>query len=95
MAGQGLNLGLADAETLAQELSSARAAGRDWTSLRTLSRYERARQAENLEMMALTEGLHRAFRLSLPGAGTLLSRGLQLVDRLAPIKRALIRRAQG
>jgi ubiquinone biosynthesis UbiH/UbiF/VisC/COQ6 family hydroxylase len=95
LAGQGLNLGLADADVLANELAAARSAGRDWTSLRTLSRYERARQAENLEMMALTDGLHRAFALSLPGAGTLLSRGLSLVDRLAPVKRALIRRAQG
>lgn len=95
LAGQGLNLGLADAQALATILGEARAAGRDWASERSLSRYERERQGANLEMMALTDALHRAFRLGLPGLGTILSRGLNLVDRLAPVKRALIRRAQG
>ncbi len=95
LAGQGLNLGLADAEVLAQVLSEARDAGRDWTAMRTLRRYERARQADNLEMIALTDALNRAFRSNIPGLQTLLSGGLSLVDAIPPVKRALVRRAEG
>ncbi len=93
MAGQGLNLGLADAEQLARELASARAAGRDWSALRTLRRYERARQAHNLEMLALTDALGRAYRLDLPGWQRLLSLGLGAVERAPLVKQVLAGRA--
>lgn len=95
LAGQGLNLGLADARQLAHELATARDAGRDWCAERTLRRYERARQTENLEMLAITDALGRAFALDLPGWRRLLSFGMQTVDRLAPIKQALAGRAAG
>jgi ubiquinone biosynthesis UbiH/UbiF/VisC/COQ6 family hydroxylase len=95
LAGQGLNLGLADAEQLVLEVVEAKAAGRDWRSLRTLRRYERARTDANLEMMALTDALHRAFQLQAPLLRSLFSRGLEWVDRLPAVKRGLMRRAQG
>lgn len=95
LAGQGLNLGLADAETLVAELLAARRSGRDWSGLRTLRRFERARTDANLEMMALTDGLHRAFNLRAPLLRGLLGRGLEWVDRVPAIKRGLMRRAQG
>ena len=93
LAGQGLNLGLADASQLAIELDTARRAGRDWSALRTLRRYERARQAENLEMLALTDALGRAFALDFPGWRRLLGLGLRAVDRFAPLKSELALRA--
>lgn len=93
MAGQGLNLGLADAEQLARELTSARAAGRDWSALRTLKRYERARQAHNLEMLAVTDALDRAYRLDLPGWQRLLSLGLGAAERAPLVKQVLAGRA--
>ncbi|MGQ0619087.1 MAG: UbiH/UbiF/VisC/COQ6 family ubiquinone biosynthesis hydroxylase [Panacagrimonas sp.] len=95
LAGQGLNLGLGDAEKLVGELAAAKAAGRDWTALRTLKRYERARADANLEMMALTDALHRAFHLQVPLLRGLFGRGLEWVDRVPAIKRGLVRRAQG
>lgn len=95
LAGQGLNLGLADARELARELDSARRAGRDWSALRTLRRFERARQAENLEMLAITDTLGRAFALDLPGWRRLLSLGMQAVNRLPPLKHTLSQRAAG
>lgn len=95
LAGQGLNLGLADAEALVAELGAARRAGRDWSGLRTLRRFERARADANLEMMALTDGLHRAFHLGAPLLRSLFGRGLEWVDRVPAIKRGLMRRAQG
>jgi 2-polyprenyl-6-methoxyphenol hydroxylase-like FAD-dependent oxidoreductase len=95
LAGQGVNLGLADARALAAELAAARDAGRDWAGLRVLKRYERARRADNLDMLAVTDALYRAFGLDLPGAARLLQAGMSAVDRLALAKRPLLERALG
>jgi ubiquinone biosynthesis UbiH/UbiF/VisC/COQ6 family hydroxylase len=93
LAGQGLNLGLADANALVSELTTARHARRSWWAMRTLQRYERARQAENLDMLALTDALGRAFALDLPGWRALLSFGLRTVDRLDLVETGLASRA--
>lgn len=93
LAGQGVNLGLADAEQLAATLAEARGARRDWWSLRNLQRYTRARKAANLEMLALTDGLYRAFRLHLPGVKAALGLGMEAVDKLGPLKGWLSRQA--
>jgi len=93
LAGQGLNLGLADVAQLCADLDTAKRAKRDWSALRTLQRYERTRQAENLEMLALTDALGRAFSLDFPGWRRLLSLGLRAVNRVAPLKNGLAARA--
>jgi 2-octaprenylphenol hydroxylase len=93
LAGQGVNLGLGDASALVSELGAARGAGNDWTSARLLRRYERSRKADNLEMLALTDALDRAFRGGSAGLSKVLDLGLSLLDRVDPIKRLLIRRA--
>lgn len=95
LAGQGLNLGLADVAGLLATLAEARAAGRDWRSARTLARHARARKAANLEMLALTDSLSRVFRLRLPALKTALGLGLEAVDRLGPVKELLMRQAAG
>lgn len=95
LAGQGLNLGLADAECLADTLAAARDAGRDWSGARTLARYARARKAANLEMLALTDALDRAFRLRVPGLRALLAVGLRAVDRWDPVRAWFARQAVG
>lgn len=93
LAGQGLNLGLADVAQLVATVADAREAGRDWRSERTLARYARARKAANLEMLAVTDSLSRAFRLRLPGLRTVLGLGMEAVDRLGPVKTLLMRQA--
>jgi 2-polyprenyl-6-methoxyphenol hydroxylase-like FAD-dependent oxidoreductase len=93
LAGQGVNLGFADVAALAQTLAAARDAGRDWAGLRNLQRYARARKAENLEMLAVTDGLYRAFRLRLPGLKAALGLGMEAVDKLGPLKAWLARQA--
>jgi ubiquinone biosynthesis UbiH/UbiF/VisC/COQ6 family hydroxylase len=93
LAGQGVNLGFADVQALTQTLVAARVARRDWSSTRTLARYARTRKAHNLEMLALTDGLYRAFRPALPGLRAALGFGLSAVDRAAPLKAWLARRA--
>lgn len=95
LAGQGVNLGLADGRALVATLVQARAAGRRIGSLRTLKAYERARKADNLEMLAVTDGLYRAFDLELPGWSRLRDAGMAAVQRLQPLKTLLIRQAAG
>ena len=60
-----------------------------------LQRYERQRQAGNLEVLALTDGLYRMFKLRTPGWDALRELGMSLAGRIDPIKRLLARRAMG
>ena len=95
MAGQGLNLGLADVEALVAVVGDARQQGKPIGSLRVLQRYERARKADNVEALALVDGLHRLFRLRAPELGGLRELGMSLVGRAGPVKAALAKRAMG
>jgi 2-octaprenylphenol hydroxylase len=95
LAGQGLNLGLADALALVDVVTAARKERKRLGALRVLQRYERRRKAQNVEMLALTDGLNRLFRLRVPGLGPLRELGMSLVSRSGPVKQALARRAMG
>ena len=89
------NLGFHDAAALIDTLVDARAAGRDWSSPRVLKRYERARRADVLDMLAVTDGLYRAFRVPLPALAPLRGLGFAAVNAAAPLRRELVRRAIG
>lgn len=93
LAGQGMNLGFGDVAALTGVLSEARDAGRGWWRERTLASYARRRKAENLEMLALTDGLKRLFGSDSAALRRLLGLGLELVDRLPLTKPALLGRA--
>lgn len=95
MAGQGLNLGLADVAALVAVLCEARKQKKSVGALRVLQRYERQRKAENVEALALVDGLHRLFRLRAPGLGGLRGMGMSLVGRAGMVKTALAKRAMG
>jgi len=95
MAGQGLNLGLADVEALVAVVSDARKQKKPIGSLRVLQRYERQRKAGNVEALALVDGLHRLFRLRAPELGGLRELGMSLVGRAGMVKTALAKRAMG
>lgn len=93
LAGQGVNLGLADVQQLTAVLAAARDAGRDWSAPRVLARYQRARRAANSEMIALTDLLSRAFGPATPGLSGLLGTGMGWLDRSPSLKALLMRRA--
>jgi 2-polyprenylphenol 6-hydroxylase len=93
LAGQGMNLGLADAACLAAEIEAALYAGRDPGDLYTLRRYERRRKAENVDMLLALDALHHLFRLR--GAAPLRALGLAAVNSARPAKGWLMRRALG
>lgn len=94
LAGQGLNLGLLDVSEWLRVLA-AREPFRDPGDLVLLRRYERAR-AEPLALMRwTTDGLSRLFAADDPRVRRLRNAGLAAVERIAPLKRALIRHALG
>lgn len=95
LAGQGLNLGFGDVQTLLQVLGEARSSGRDPGALRVLARYQRARRVAVRDMIVVTDGLYRAYRLQLPGWDWLRQRGLAAVGAVGPLRRQLVRQACG
>lgn len=95
LAGQGVNLGLADAQALARIFREARAQQRDLGGARVLARYERARKADNLDMLAVTDGLQRVFALRTLTWDGLRGWGLHAVGRYAPLRQWLAQRAIG
>ena len=94
LAGQGLNLGLQDVETLV-ELLAAREPFRDCGDAILLRRYERARAAPVAAMRRTTDGLARLFAIDNPAVARLRESGMQIVDRLPLLKRVLVRHAMG
>ena len=92
LAGQGLNLGLADVAALARVL----AAREPWRALgdeKLLRRYARERRVPTWAMGQVTDGLLRLFSHPQPLAKELRNRGLTLVNQLIPLKRWLAQRA--
>src|SRR5690606_35135073 len=94
LAGQGMNLGLADAACLAAQDAAAAGEGLDPGDWRVLRRYERRRKADNLNMLLALDGLHHLFGLPTAMA-PIRAFGLALADAVGPAKRWLTRRALG
>ncbi|HOM12999.1 MAG TPA: FAD-dependent monooxygenase [Rubrivivax sp.] len=88
LAGQGLNLGLADVRALAQVIAQ-REAWRELGDERLLQRYARQRALPTLAMGQLTDGLLHLFASEQPMLRELRNRGLSLVNGLPPLKRLL------
>lgn len=89
LAGQGVNLGLHDAATLAQVLAD-RDMQADVGDYALLRRYERARKRDIVAMQAITDGLYTLFSSTLPGVAGLRNLGLALTNRLSPLKKRMM-----
>ena len=94
LAGQGLNVGLADVAELVQVIRT-REFWRPLSDLRLLRRYERARQADVLAMGCVTDGLQKLFARHAPVWARLRNWGLSGFDRSGPIKHWMARQAMG
>jgi ubiquinone biosynthesis UbiH/UbiF/VisC/COQ6 family hydroxylase len=94
LAGQGLNLGFGDAESLASVLAR-RGPESDCGARLLLRRYERSRKEAILAMEWVTDGLQALFDSRIPGAAALRNAGLRLTDGIPPLKRFLVKRALG
>ncbi|MGO4572087.1 ubiquinone biosynthesis hydroxylase [Microvirga sp. 2TAF3] len=95
IAGQGLNLGLHDAASLAEIIVDAMRLGMDPGSADVLEDYERARRADITAMGVMTDGLNRLFSNDVLPVRLIRDLGLGLVDRMPGLKRFFIREAAG
>ncbi|MBT8120451.1 MAG: UbiH/UbiF/VisC/COQ6 family ubiquinone biosynthesis hydroxylase [Gammaproteobacteria bacterium] len=95
LAGQGANLGIADAAALADVICTARTAGRQWSALHTLSKYQRKRKGANRVMEMSMTGFKELFGQDNAFVSELRNAGLSLVDHLPAVKYRIIRQALG
>jgi len=93
LAGQGVNLGFADAACLLESLINVRRAGGDIGSATVLQKYDRWRRSES-EAMAF--GMHALRSLfNIEGLSPLRRVGMALVKRSWPVKDMFLQRAVG
>ena len=95
LAGQGVNLGLADAAALAQLLLAGAAASEDPGALRVLRAYERWRRSEVALMSTAIEAFDRWLAHGSSPAARLAQHALGWVNRSQELRRFFIRRALG
>jgi 2-octaprenyl-6-methoxyphenol hydroxylase len=96
IAGQGFNLGLRDAASLAEVIADARVAGTlDAGAPGTLAAYAAWREQDQRRIVAFTDGLVRLFASPLGLARGLRSAGLLAFDAFPPAKAAMARLSVG
>lgn len=91
LAGQGVNLGFGDAECLAEVLSGR--GGASCGDLALLQRHARRRAEPVARMQAVTDGLLRLFRMNHELPASARNLGMNVLDRIGPMKSALIHEA--
>ncbi|WP_413190109.1 FAD-dependent monooxygenase [Psychrobacter sp. AT9] len=100
LAGQGLNLGMLDVQTLSEQLSHdfARSGGTSWGSNQTLRSYERLRRPHNSLMMHSFSALNWLFAGSLAQMRPIQqirSEGMYRVGKIKPLMRLFAKQASG
>ncbi|EII3117472.1 FAD-dependent 2-octaprenylphenol hydroxylase [Vibrio parahaemolyticus] len=95
LAGQGVNLGLLDAASLAQEVLTLWKQGQDIGSKRNLRGYERWRKAEAAKMIAAMQGFRDLFSGGHPVKKLVRGIGLSLAGQLPGAKDEIMKRALG
>ena len=95
LAGQGVNLGLLDAASLGQIIQQAMADRHAINSHKVLRKYERWRKAENMNMLVMVDQIQRLFAMDQEWLRWMRNTGMNLFNRLNPIKHTSIDFAMG
>jgi 2-octaprenyl-6-methoxyphenol hydroxylase len=88
---QGLNLGLRDAATIAELVAEARREGTDPGAPELLARYDRRRRADVTSRTVAVDVLNRSLLSDFLPAQGARGFGLYLLDRIGPLRRAVMR----
>ncbi len=95
LAGQGVNLGFADAQCLVDIALTTHAAHKPIGSFKALRRFERTRRGDNLLMLEAMGAFKKLFSNNTPGLRELRNIGLDVSDRAIPIKHFFMAKALG
>ncbi len=95
LAGQGANLGLQDAASLADVIDTALGQGLYPGDLPVLRRYERARKGANSTMLHFMTGLNRLFTTDSRLVSKFRSGGMRVFNRSGPLRERAVRVALG
>ncbi|MCW9014707.1 MAG: UbiH/UbiF/VisC/COQ6 family ubiquinone biosynthesis hydroxylase [Gammaproteobacteria bacterium] len=95
LAGQGVNLGILDAASLAQIIINADSNKQDFASYGVLRKFERWRRGENMLMMYSMSGFKNLFSNDRAELSMVRNFGLNLINNLGPIKHKFMRHAMG
>ena len=95
LAGQGANLGLADAAKLVEVIVDAIASGENPGDLPVLRRYERARKGANQTMLYFIDSLNRLFLSESDSVAKLRGSGMRLFNLSGPIRDHAVQVALG
>jgi 2-octaprenylphenol hydroxylase len=95
LAGQGANLGFADAAALAMVVEEALAASDNPGDLPVLRRYERSRKSDNQSMLHFVDGLNRLFSNDSVPMARLRGAGMRLFNKSGPIRTQAVQVALG
>lgn len=95
LAGQGVNLGILDAASLAEIILAAHTKSQDFGMLNVLRRYERWRKGENLIMLNMIDTLKYLFGNDKTFIKAVRTLGINSVNKIGPLKNYLMQRAMG
>ncbi|WP_122036284.1 FAD-dependent 2-octaprenylphenol hydroxylase [Aliivibrio sp. EL58] len=95
LAGQGVNLGLADAAALAETINELHQEGKDIGLKTNLRPFERWRKAEAAQMIASMQGFKELFSGSNPIKKLVRGIGMSLTNEVTPVKDECLKRALG
>lgn len=93
LAGQGVNLGLRDAQALAKGIAQAYERGLPMAHGRMLADYERARRLDNQRMQWIMSALHKGFTMPLGPLAVTRGWGLAVAQHGGWMKRRVLRYA--
>lgn len=95
IAGQGVNLGWRDADSLTKCLVDAKSLGLDVGSYTVLENYQRERMRDHRAVLFMTDGINKLFNNSSSILHFARNAGFAAVNHIKPLKRFLMKKAMG
>ena len=95
LAGQGVNLGIFDAASLAQVIKTAKQQHQPFYSEKVLRSYERWRKSENMSMLVMVDQIQRLYSQEFGLVKWLRGLGMDMVNHLPLLKHQIIDVAMG